>query len=191
MYLRCIWGLSEVYLGCIWVYLGCIWGVSGVARRLGGGMEGAWRRYGGGMEEDWRRIEGLKGGWKRVRGGMEVCLRCIWGVSGTYLRCIWMYLGGIWVYLGCTYGGLVPSNVELRRGIFWFSSIFVKNVKKCNFFPPSAQIAWKSRKTMFYVFCIFTPLYRRFSLSRAISAMRREILYRLVSKFFISPRMAR
>ena len=55
------------------------------------------------------------GGWRRVGGGMEEA----WGVSGVYLGVTEVYLdvsGGIWVYLGCTYGGLVPPNVELRRG---------------------------------------------------------------------------
>ena len=45
-----------------------------------------------------------------------------------------------------------------------------------------AQNAWKCRKTKFYVFCLFTPLYRRFRLSRVWHAQECEEIYRLVSK---------
>ena len=37
-------------------------------------------------------------------------------------------------------------------------------------------------KTMFLVFCLFTPLYRRFRLSRVWHAQEHEEIYRLVSK---------
>ena len=47
---------------------------------------------------------------------------------------------------------------------------------------PGVQIGWKSRKTGLEVFCIFTPLYRRFRLSRAILTIQLIFLYRLVSK---------
>ena len=45
-----------------------------------------------------------------------------------------------------------------------------------------AQNAWKSWKTRFYVFCLFTPLFRRFRLSRAWHAQDLDEIYRLVSK---------
>ena len=45
-----------------------------------------------------------------------------------------------------------------------------------------AQNAWKYRKTGFYVFCLFTPLYRRFRLSRAYQSIDLDEIYRLVSK---------
>ena len=46
----------------------------------------------------------------------------------------------------------------------------------------AAQNGWKSRKTRFYVFCLFTPLYRRFRLSRVSQTIDLEEIYRLVSK---------
>ena len=52
MYLGCIWGVSEVYLGVSGVYLGCIWGGQEAWRKHGGSMEEAWRRHGGGLKED-------------------------------------------------------------------------------------------------------------------------------------------
>ena len=45
-----------------------------------------------------------------------------------------------------------------------------------------AQNGWKYRKTFFYVFCLFTPLFRRFRLSRVSQTQEREEIYRLVSK---------
>ena len=38
---------------------------------------------------------------------------------------------------------------------------------------------------MFYVFCLFTPLFRRFRLSRVWHAQEHEEIYRLVSKIII------
>ena len=43
-------------------------------------------------------------------------------------------------------------------------------------------MAGNREKTMFYVFCLFTPLYRRFRLSRALQTIDLEEIYRLVSK---------
>ena len=40
----------------------------------------------------------------------------------------------------------------------------------------------KITKTMFYVFCLFTPLYRRFRLSHVCQTIEPEEIYRLVSK---------
>ena len=54
--------------------------------------------------------------------------------------------------------------------------------KFLNFFHQGAQIGCKSRKTGFYVFCLFTPLYGRFRLSRASQTIDIEKIYRLVSK---------
>ena len=44
------------------------------------------------------------------------------------------------------------------------------------------QIGCKSRKTGFYVFCVFTPLYGRARLYRALQTIGLEEIYRLVSK---------
>ena len=49
-------------------------------------------------------------------------------------------------------------------------------------FHRGALTGWKSRKTKFYVFCLFTPLYRRFRLSRVSHAQDLYEIYRLVSK---------
>ena len=45
-----------------------------------------------------------------------------------------------------------------------------------------AQTGWKSRKTFFYVFCLSTPLYRRFRLSHVCQTIDLEEIYRFVSK---------
>ena len=60
--------------------------------------------------------------------------------------------------------------------------IFVDFCQKCHFLSPGGQIACKSRKTTFYVFCIFTPLYRRFSLSSVAHGSGFDEIYRLLSK---------
>ena len=44
------------------------------------------------------------------------------------------------------------------------------------------KMAENHEKTMFYVFCLFTPLYRRFRLSRVSHAQDLDEIYRLVSK---------
>ena len=43
------------------------------------------------------------------------------------------------------------------------------------------QIGGKSRRTMSYVFCIFTPLYHRFRFSRVFQTIDIEEIYRLVA----------
>ena len=63
-----------------------------------------------------------------------------------------------------------------------FSSIFVDFRRFHDFFCGGAQICWKSRKTTFYVFCLFTPLDRRFRLSRASQTVDLDEIYRMVSK---------
>ena len=44
------------------------------------------------------------------------------------------------------------------------------------------QNDWKSQEPMFYVFCLFSTLYRRFRLSRISQTQEHEEIYRLVSK---------
>ena len=46
------------------------------------------------------------------------------------------------------------KNAHFFNALFWIN------------FHWGAQNGWKSWKTMFYVFCLFTPLFRRFRLSR-------------------------
>ena len=53
-----------------------------------------------------------------------------------------------------------------------FSLIFIEVLK----------IAENLEKQKFYVFCLFTPLYRRFRLSRVSHAQDLDEIYRLVSK---------
>ena len=61
----------------------------------------------------------------------------------------------------------------------------LKNYSFSRFFHQGAQIGCKSRKTGFYVFCIFIPLYGRFRLSHASQMIDIENIYRLVSKILI------
>ena len=62
------------------------------------------------------------------------------------------------------------KNAHLFNAFFWIN------------FHWGVQNGWKSRKTMFYVFCLFTPLYRRFRLSRVSQRIDLDEIYRLVSK---------
>ena len=139
MYLRCIWGVSEVYRGYIWGYLSCIWDVSEVYLDVSG------------------RYLGVSGGYLDVSGGYL-------GVSGVHL---W------W-----------PSAVEgwVTPRIFLIFVDFYQKCPKSHFLFPSRQIAWKWRKTTFYVFCIFTPLYRRFSISSVAHGSGFDEIYRLLPK---------
>ena len=57
----------------------------------------------------------------------------------------------------------------------WFSMIF-------DDFHWCVRNCWKSWKTRFYVFCVFTSLYRRFRLSRVSQPIDLDEIYRLVSK---------
>ena len=71
---------------------------------------------------------------------------------------------------------------ELRADLFKKRPKSLKNASFSRFFHEDAQIVCKSRKTGFYVFCLFTPLYGRFRLSRASQTIDIEKIYRLVSK---------
>ena len=76
----------------------------------------------------------------------------------------------------------LPPLWELRADLFKKRLKFLKNAIFLRFFHQGAQIGCKSRKTGFYVFCLFTPLYGRFRLSRASQTIDIEKIYRLVSK---------
>ena len=65
---------------------------------------------------------------------------------------------------------LLSKNAHFFNALFWIN------------FHWGAQNGWKSWKTMFYVFCLFTPLYRRFRLSRVSQRIDLDEIYRLVSK---------
>ena len=79
-------------------------------------------------------------------------------------------------------GLVTPPLWELRADLFKKRPKSLKNVSFSRFFHQGAQIGCKSRKTGFYVFCLFTPLYGRFRLSRASQTIDIEKIYRLVSK---------
>ena len=79
-------------------------------------------------------------------------------------------------------GLVTPPLWRLRADLFKKRPKSLKNVSFSRFFHQGAQIGCKSRKTGFYVFCLFTPLYWRFRLSRASQTIDIEKIYRLVSK---------
>ena len=79
-------------------------------------------------------------------------------------------------------GTVTPPLWRLRRDLFKKRLKISKNASFSQFFHQGAQIDCKSRKTGFYVFCLFTPLYRRFMLCRASQTIDIEKIYRLVSK---------
>ena len=56
---------------------------------------------------------------------------------------------------------------------------FHKDIKKIS---TGVQNGWKCRKARFYVFCLFTPLYRCFRLPRVPQREELFELYRLISK---------
>ena len=90
-----------------------------------------------------------------------------------------------WIVFGLVtpQGGLVtPPLWGLRADLFKKRPKSLKNASFLRIFHQGAQIGCKSRKTGFYVFCLFTPLYRRFRLSRASQTIDIEKIYRLVSK---------
>ena len=75
--------------------------------------------------------------------------------------------------------GLVsPRMAQLAPG--WPS--YGRPLGKMYFFHQGAQIGCHSRKTGFYVFGLFTPLYRRFRPSRVLQTIELEKIYRFVSK---------
>ena len=65
---------------------------------------------------------------------------------------------------------LLSKNAHFFNALFWINVHW------------GAQNGWKSWKTRFYVFCLFTPLYRRFRLSRVSQRIDIDESYRLVSK---------
>ena len=71
---------------------------------------------------------------------------------------------------------------RLRADLFKKRPKSLKNASFLRFFRQGAQIGCKSRKTCFYVFCLFTSLYGRFRLCRASQTIDIEKIYRLVSK---------
>ena len=73
--------------------------------------------------------------------------------------------GGPWIFIDFR---------KFSRSFRWLSEVLMN-------FRRGAQNGWKSRKTMFCVFYLFTPLYRRFSLSRVSQTRELEEIYRLVS----------
>ena len=79
-------------------------------------------------------------------------------------------------------GLVTPPLWGLRADLFKKHPKSLKNASFSRFFHQGAQIGCKSRKTGFYVFCLFTPLYGRFRLSRASQTIDIEKIYRLVSK---------
>ena len=82
-----------------------------------------------------------------------------------------------------TQDGLVtPPLWGLCADLFKKRTKSLKNESYSRFFHQGVQIGCKSRKTGFYVFCLFTSLYGRFRLSRASQTIDIEKIYRLVSK---------
>ena len=79
-------------------------------------------------------------------------------------------------------GLVTPPLWELHADLFKKRSKSLENVSFSQFFHQGVQIGCKSRKTGFYVFCLFTSLYGRFRLSRASQTIDIEKIYRLVSK---------
>ena len=77
-------------------------------------------------------------------------------------------------------GLVTPPLWGLRADLFKKRPKFWKNISFLLFFHQGAQSGCKSRKTCFYVFCFFTPLYGRFRLSRASQTIDIEKIYRLV-----------
>ena len=68
-------------------------------------------------------------------------------------------------YIGVS-GSLVSRKRKSgKRSIDWYQKILISCLA-----------------ATFYVFCVFTPLYRRFSLSHALQSVDLEDIYRLVSK---------
>ena len=79
-------------------------------------------------------------------------------------------------------GLVTPPLWRLRAGLCKKRPTSLKNASFSQFFHEDAQIVCKSRKTGFYVFCLFTRLYCRFRLCRASQTIDIEKIYRLVSK---------
>ena len=71
---------------------------------------------------------------------------------------------------------LHEKSASLIKPAHFFNALFWIN------FHWGVQNGWKSWKTMLYVFCLFTPLYRRFRLSRVSQRIDLDEIYRLASK---------
>ena len=77
---------------------------------------------------------------------------------------------------------LRPPLWGLRPDLFKQRFKNLKNRSVSLFFHQGIQIGCKSRKTSFYVFCLFTALYRCFRPSRVLQTIDHEKIYRFVSK---------
>ena len=119
----------------------------------------------------------------------------IWDPMGLY-GTIWDPMGLYGIFVGfrrlCaqewpSYAPGWPSYAPqwgLRADLFEKRPKSLKNASFLRFFHQGVQIGCKSRKTGFYVFCVFTPLYRRFSISHALQTMDLEGIYRFASNIF-------
>ena len=103
-------------------------------------------------------------------------------------------------YFFCLYTSLywrfklprVPPRKNFSRSIDWYRKFFIScllaRYRKLEIHRHIMKIStggrngWKCRKTRFYVFCLFTPLYWRFRLSHALQTVDLEEIYRLVPK---------
>ena len=74
--------------------------------------------------------------------------------------------------------GLPSKSMEVH-GSPWKSMEIHGHIKKIS---TGVQNGWKCRKTGFYVFCLFTPLFRCFRLPRVPQREELFELYRLISK---------
>ena len=77
---------------------------------------------------------------------------------------------------------VTPPFCGLRADLLKKRLKSLKNVSFSRFFHQGAQIGCKPRKKGFYVFYIFTSLYWRFRLSRALQTIDLQEIYRLVTK---------
>ena len=95
-------------------------------------------------------------------------------------------------YIGLSSFLVYPKVKNFSRSIDWYRKFFIScllaRYRKLEIHghimknSTGVRIGWKCRKTRFYVFCLFTPLYLRFKLPRV--APREELfeIYRLVSE---------
>ena len=107
--------------------------------------------------------------------------------------CGWMYMDvdvcgciSVWGYVDVHGCGWTPRSMAwVRRSMGIMCRPLGKMTFFCQndvFFLWGAQIACKSRRTTFYVFWLFTPLFRRFRLPRVSQRTDLDEIYRLVSK---------
>ena len=88
--------------------------------------------------------------------------------AARYFRCVFRKI--------CTFTWKINASLIKNKNAHFFNALFWIN------FHWGAQNGWKSWKNMFYVFCLFTPLYRRFRLSRVSQTIDLDEIYRFVSK---------